>query len=93
VIDLAEPKNKQEILNCKHCGGKAEIHPFICRIAELPQPIKLFGRWSLIKMRYREIPINYTVECVDYCDGFCNSQDVAIGDTEEEAIAAWNKRV
>lgn len=23
----------------------------------------------------------------------CDSQDVAIGDTEEEAIAAWNKRV
>ena len=78
---------------CPHCGGTVSVHPFIYRIAELPKPIKLFGRWSLIKMRYREIPCKYTVECDDYCDGFCEDSFVAFGETKQEAIEVWNGRV
>lgn len=76
--------------NCPYCGGKTKVSPFICQVAELPKPIKLFGKWSLIKMRYREIPVKYTVDCVKYCDGFLESQDFSIGDTAKEAIEKWN---
>ena len=77
---------------CPFCGGEAKVHPFIYQIAELPKPIKLFGRWSLIKMRYREIPCNYEVECKEFCDGFVEGGLTAFGTTQEEAIEAWNRR-
>lgn len=81
-----------ELKPCPYCGSKMEVYPFIYKVVELPQPIKLFGRWSLIKMRYREIPVRYNVECSEYCDGFCDFGDVYFGDTAEEAIEAWNRR-
>lgn len=83
--------DKVNIRPCKYCGGKATVSPFIYKLAELPKPIKLFGRWSLIKMRYREIPIKYEVCCEEYCDGFSESDDFACGNTREEAIELWNK--
>ena len=83
----------EELKPCPFCGGEAGANPFIYQVVELPKPIKLFGRWSLLKMRYREIPINYSVECADFCDGFCESDIIAVGATKEEAIEAWNRRV
>ena len=77
---------------CPFCGGKAVAHPFLCQIAELPKPIKLFGRWSLIKMRYREIPVSYEVECANFCDGFAENGVLAIGKTQKEAVEEWNRR-
>lgn len=82
-----------ELKNCPYCGGKAVVHPFIYQVAEMPKPIKLFGRWSLIKMRYREIPCNYEVECADFCDGFAEDGVFAVGATKEEAAEKWNKEV
>lgn len=83
-----------ELKPCPFCGGKAVATPFIYRLIELPKPIKLFGRWSLIKMRYREIPTSYTVECDDFCDGFMNSDHnlFVVGSTEKEAVDEWNRR-
>ncbi len=81
-----------ELKPCPFCGGKAVAHPFIYQITELPKPIKLFGRWSLIKMRYREIPMRFTVECQEYCDGFCDDAEIVLEDSKEEAIEAWNRR-
>ncbi len=81
-----------ELLPCPFCGGKMIVSPFIYKVLELPKPIKLFGRWSLIKQRYRELPINYTVDCDDFCDGWCNSKIFIVEETEEKAINAWNTR-
>lgn len=81
-----------ELKKCPWCGGKAEVHPFIFKIAELPEPIKLFGRWSLIKMKYKEIPVKYNVECAAWCDGFAEFGDVYIESTKEAAINEWNKK-
>lgn len=82
--------SKVELKACPYCKGKAVVRPFIFQIAELPEPIKLFGRWSLIKMRYREIPCKFEVECDDLCDGFLECEFFAVGDTKEEAIKQWN---
>lgn len=82
-----------ELKPCPYCGGKATVHPFIYRLLELPKPIPLFGRWSLIKMRHREIPVNYTAECADFCDGFCEGDIFAVGETKEAAIEKWNEAV
>ena len=82
-----------ELKNCPYCGGKAIVKPFIYQVAELPEPIKLFGRWSLIKMRYREIPCRYCVECDDLCDGFLESEFLAPAETREEAAEKWNEVV
>ena len=81
-----------ELKPCPFCGGKVSAIPFIYKLAELPKPVKLFGGWSLIKMRYREIPCKYVAECDDYCDGFLTDSFVAFGDTKQEAIEAWNRR-
>ena len=80
-----------ELKPCPYCGGKAIVNPFICRIEELPKPIPLFGRWSLIKMRYREIPCLYTVDCDNLCDGFLEGVIHIVNDTKEGAIKAWNE--
>ena len=77
---------------CPFCGGKMVATPFICKVAELPKPIRLFGKWSLIKMQYREIPCNYVVECDDYCDGWFTSDIHIIEDTKAKAIENWNRR-
>lgn len=82
-----------ELGKCPYCGGELKVEPFIYRLEELPKPIKLFGRWSLIKMRYREIPTGYTVECADFCDGFADSCLYAVGLSKGEAIAEWNRKV
>lgn len=82
-----------ELKVCPYCGGKAVVHPFIYQIAELPEPIKLFGKWSLIKMRYREIPCKYEVECANLCDGFLECEVFAVGETKEEAAEKWNEAV
>ena len=81
-----------ELKSCPFCGGKMTVSPFICKIVELPKPIKLFGRWSLIKQRYRELPMNYTVECDGFCDGWSESQIFIIEETREKAVEAWNRR-
>ena len=81
-----------ELKACPFCGGKMIVSPFIYKVLELPKPIKLFGRWSIIKQRYRELPINYTVDCDDFCDGWCNSKIFIVEETEEKAIEAWNTR-
>ena len=78
---------------CPFCGGEAEVSAFVYKIKELPKPIKLFGKWSLIKMRYREIPTRYIVDCKKFCNGFANSSLIAMGTTEEEAIEQWNRSV
>ena len=78
---------------CPYCGGKATVHPFVYRVVELPKPIPLFGRWSLIKMRYKEIPCSYTAECADFCDGFCDGDLFAVGETPESAVETWNNQV
>lgn len=82
-----------ELKPCPYCGGKVNVNPFILRIEELPKPIKLFGRWSLIKMRYREIPCNYVAECDDFCDGFMDGAIFAVGETKQEAADVWNRMV
>ncbi len=79
-----------ELEKCPYCGGEAVVRPFIYQIAELPEPIKLFGRWSLIKMRYREIPCRYYAECDDLCDGFLEGEIMAPAETREEAAEKWN---
>ena len=79
-----------ELKKCPWCGAKAIVYPFVSQIAELPKPIKLFGRWSLIKMRYKEIPVNYSAECSEFCDGFAEECDLCVGATQEEAIKNWN---
>lgn len=81
-----------ELKPCPFCGGKASVNPFIFRLEELPKPIKLFGRWSLIKMRYREIPVRYYAECDDFCDGFAESDLITPSETREEAAEVWNRR-
>ena len=79
-----------ELKKCPWCGYDAVVYPFISKIAELPKPIKLFGRWSLIKMRYKEIPVNFTAECSEFCEGFAEFGSFYGGTTKEEAIAKWN---
>lgn len=79
-----------ELKKCPWCGAEAVVYPFISRIAELPKPIKLFGRWSLIKMRYKEIPVTYSAECSEFCEGFAEFGDLYGAPTKEEAIQKWN---
>ena len=83
----------KELEKCPYCNGKAVLHSFIYKVVELPEPIPLFGRWSLLKMRHREIPVNYIAECEDFCDGFCETDIFAVGGTKEEAIEKWNNEV
>lgn len=80
-----------KLKSCPYCGGKTVVRPFIYQITELPEPIKLFGKWSLIKMRYREIPCRYCVECVDLCDGFLESEVLVPAETRAKAIEEWNE--
>ena len=77
---------------CPWCGAKATTHSFISRIAELPEPKKLFGRWSIIKMRYKDIPLTFSTECSAYCEGFCEYADLYTGSTPDEAVEDWNRR-
>ena len=84
---------RAELKPCPYCGGKAVVRPFIYQVTELPEPIKLFGRWSLIKMRYREIPCRYNVECDDLCDGFLESEILCPAETKDMAIEEWNTMV
>lgn len=79
-------------LKCPYCNSKAKIIPFICQITELPKPIKLFRGFSIIKMRYRELPVKYTVECSAYCEGFSDSELFVAEDTREKAEAEWEKQ-
>lgn len=79
-----------ELKKCPWCGCAARVYPFIANIKELPQPIKLFGRWSLIKMRYKEIPVVFSAECSEFCDGYAEFGAAYIGHTKEEAIEKWN---
>lgn len=79
-----------ELKKCPWCGCNAVVYPFMSRIAELPKPIKLFGRWSLIKMRYKEIPVLYSAECSEFCEGFAEFGGLYDGITKEEAIEKWN---
>lgn len=79
-----------EIKNCPWCGSEAIVYPFISRIQEVPKPIKLFGRWSLIKMSYKDIPKIYEVECSKFCDGYAEFGDLYAGKTIEEAVEKWN---
>ena len=84
---------KKQIESCPFCGAKVKIEPFVCRIAELPKPFRLFGKWSLIKMRYREIPLDYSAECSKFCNGFAESQIFIIGKTKAETQKLWNEMV
>ena len=78
---------------CPWCGMRPITEPFMHRVVEVPRPIKLFGRWSLIKMKYKEIPVKYTTECSEWCDGFSDYASGYFGDTPEESLAQWNERV
>lgn len=79
-----------ELKKCPWCGCDAIVYPVICNIKELPKPIKLFGSWSLIKMRYKEIPVIYSAECSEFCDGYAEFGAEYVGKTIEEAIEKWN---
>ena len=79
-----------ELKPCPWCKGKATVNVFISQVAQLPEPKKLFGRWSLIKMRYKELPLSYSAECAEFCDGYADYCGACFGKTPEEAAAAWN---
>ena len=79
-----------KIHKCPYCGGKAKVSPFISHIKTI-KPIKLFGKWTLIKERYREVPAFYIVECSKFCDGFADAEDFYIGTTVTNAVRKWNK--
>lgn len=95
ISELDKHRNikKIDFCRCPWCESDAKVHTFISKIVELPTPKRLFGKWSLLKMRYKDIPIQYCVECSAFCEGFAKFSDVCCGNTIEEATIAWNEMV
>ena len=44
-------------------------------------------------MRYKEIPVLYSAECSEFCEGFAEFGELYDGITKEEAIEKWNNNV